>query len=323
VFAPIPLKAHLSLPSSLTMNPRRFLSIFWIAVSISIAQTAPGQTNTPSPLLEILPAVELVFQTEPGHRYKLHRSSDLANWEQIEGAFEGTGNPIRRFQSATPGHRMFYRLESSRIIPLPLRFWEIGGLNFEFDAGPLELTFLNADRYRFRAGLQNPSEEQGAITAANQFENSLSFFASPLKPTNASFHGAVRLDFTSPAAGSIMLTHPDGSTTSGLFRYFNNQMPIVVGNDLSGKHLQLSYPSGGSETFEFVTPTTLLYENGYQTGNYTYTSTTDGEGRTTGKLNIRLRNGWDYEIILAQGGATVLFRSSVEGGIDPAKYVFY
>jgi hypothetical protein len=310
------------------------LILFSISLSISLAQSqdVSGQPTSPSSPLEILPAVELVFQTESAYRYKLHRSTNLIDWEQIETAYEGTGNPIRRFQSATPGLRVFYRLESSRIVPLPPLLSGVGGFIFTLGADTeLRFTLVPDGRYIVRDfSFPHLIEEQGLIAQTNRLENSLSFVTLP-NQTNASFHGEVQLDFTTPAFGTISLERLNSSSSTGVFRYFDNQMPLAEGTrlyatNLTGKNLQLAYANGGMETFEFISNGTLRYEGGAETGTYTYTTATEGEGGTTGRLVIQLGNGWSYEITISQGtAAIVMFDNPFAIGPSTvhADYVFY
>lgn len=301
---------------------------------ISHLLTTPARadpTDPPTSALEILPAVELVFPTEPDCRYQLHRSTNLINWEPIEAAHEGTGAPIRRFQSATPGVRMFYRVESSRIIPLPPLLAGRGGIILVGPADAQRLTTFPDGSYILRDHYHSPPrfEERGVITATNRIGDSLSFVLTSTQ-TNAAFNGTVHLNFTTPGAGTLTLTRTNGSSPAGTFRYFDNQLPFTEGTrfyatNLSGLNLQLTYFGGGSEKFHFTSDSTLLYEDGQLAGTYTYSLTSESEAGTTGRLAIRLENDWLYEITINSTAAEVLFRSPFEFPSDPvfADYFFY
>src|SRR5688572_27375425 len=100
------------------------LASFILALS---AQLLPAQRGAfanilgaPEVSLQIEPAVELVFPSARGYRYKLFHSTDLNFWEELPGEYDGTGSVISIFRRAKPNVRGFYRVEARlRILQLP------------------------------------------------------------------------------------------------------------------------------------------------------------------------------------------------------------
>ena len=75
----------------------------WIAMN---TQTdAFANPIVPEVSLEIQPAVELVFPSTRGYRYKLFHSTDLNLWEEIPGEHDGTGYVMSIFRRAKPNVR--------------------------------------------------------------------------------------------------------------------------------------------------------------------------------------------------------------------------
>ena len=71
---------------------------------------------------------------------------------------------------------------------------------------------------------------------------------------------------------------------------------------LSGKTLQINYPGGGGERFQFLDESNVAYENGAATGTYTWDP-------TNARVNVRLNNGFLFDITIPEGSneATVVF----------------
>ena len=69
-----------------------------------------GKTNT----LAIQPAVELLFPTENGMRYRLQWSEDLAGWIDYGDVIVGTGDPHSIFASAKEKTHRYWRLVSAQ-----------------------------------------------------------------------------------------------------------------------------------------------------------------------------------------------------------------
>ena len=67
----------------------------------------------------------------------------------------------------------------------------------------------------------------------------------------------------------------------------------------------MNYPNGGGEKFQFTTDSAVSYENGSESGTYTWDS-------ATRVVTVALTNGWRYEITIPAGGntGTVVFRES-------------
>ena len=291
---------------------------FWFSSSVAVAQVATfGDIfGPPTVSLEIQPAVELVFPSARGYRYKLFHSTDLNFWEELPGEYDGTGSVLSIFRRARPNVRGFYQVEASlRILQLPEIFSGKGKLHLSFSAAsaPKIVELLDNSRYAIGGAV----EEQGALSGAFRTNNTWVFTAAPDTPGNAFLNGEVQLEFLRHNGGNYAVTRSDGNRTEGLFSFYDNTPP--VGEGLSGKILEVGYSSGGKEQFAFVSDTAVSYENGAQVGTYTYY----GNGA---RIIILLQNRWAYEITVDESRAMVLFsgpNSPPEQSADPADYKFY
>lgn len=106
------------------------------------------------------------------------------------------------------------------------------------------------------------------------------------------------------------------SETMGMTYTLSNPQSDTV-TSLAGRTLQINYPNGGGEKFQFNSDSALSYEDGALTGTYTW----DQGNR---RVNVTLSNGWLYEITIPLGSnaATVLFRQNANGSgtTDAASY---
>jgi hypothetical protein len=178
------------------------------------------------------------------------------------------------------------------------------------DTNQMVLTFPANGQYQIVKG---DVTETGTISAAQRNVNTWTFTKTPNAGQDGAQAGTVRLDFTTADQGTWTFT-PDGGTaetgTFGLTTTGGNGDGGDNGGgggDLSsvaGKTLQLNYQPTGGEKFAFGTDNSVSYENGAETGTYTYDATAH-------RVNVALSNGWLYDIVLAEGGtATVNFQQS-------------
>src|SRR5262245_22677150 len=72
---------------------------------IMLAMSAAGQS------LQIGPAVEIEYATDPHTIYQIESSSDLASWSPFRSSILGTGSPIEVFARATESP-VFFRLDT-------------------------------------------------------------------------------------------------------------------------------------------------------------------------------------------------------------------
>ena len=269
--------------------------------------------GVPEVSLQIEPAVELVFPSVRGYRYKLFHSTDLNFWEELPGEYDGTGSALSVFRRARPNVRGFYRVEASlRILQLPDIFSGKGKLHLSVSAAispPKVVELLGNGRYWIGGAVQ----EQGAVSGAFRTNNTWVFTAVPDNAANAFLNGEVQLEFLRHNGGNYAVTRSNGNRTAGLFSFYDNRPPVAEG--LSGKILEVGYPTGGKEQFAFVSDAAVSYENGVQVGTYTY----DLNAR---RITILLQNRWAFEITFDESRAMVLFFGQEESR-DAANYIFY
>lgn len=181
---------------------------------------------------------------------------------------------------------------------------------------PQILTFPAAGRYQL---VQAGAAESGTVSGATRIDNTWTLNLTPDAGQQDARAGLLRLDFTATEAGLWTFTPTGDQPETGTFTV-TIPRGVPPGTDpdptrLVGKTLQLNYSGGGGEKFEFVTDTDVSYENGAETGTYTWDS-------INRRLNVRLNNGWLFEITLPPGGntATVIFSGSIEPETDTASY---
>ena len=172
---------------------------------------------------------------------------------------------------------------------------------------PITLTFPAAGQYQM---VQGGVTETGTISGAQRDVNTWTLNVTPAAGQNGSQEGVLRLDFTSAGAGTWTFTPTGGQAETGSFTVTTNNPGSTDGNTdgnpvptgVEGKTLQLNYPNGGGEKFQFTSATAVSYENGLQTGTYTYDDTNK-------VIHAVLGNGTSYDITLTSGtAATVVFR---------------
>ena len=66
-------------------------------------------TSTPEAYSEILIAVEFRFNAANGVTYKVESSTDLANWEFVEGGIVGAGTGVTRFYTTEATPKRYFR----------------------------------------------------------------------------------------------------------------------------------------------------------------------------------------------------------------------
>jgi len=192
---------------------------------------------------------------------------------------------------------------------------------------PITLTFPSAGNYQM---VQAGVTETGTISGAARTDNTWTMNVTPAAGQEGSQEGVLRLDFTAADAGTWTFTPTGGQAESGTFTVVTAGGGDNAGGDgggdggnpgdrttLTGKTLQVNYPNGGGEKFQFTTDTSVSYENGAETGTYTW-------DRPNNKVNVTLGNGWLYEITIPEGGntGTVFFRQNGNdsGTTDPVTY---
>jgi hypothetical protein len=195
---------------------------------------------------------------------------------------------------------------------------------------PIILTFPAAGQYQI---VEGEVTETGTISGATRTDNTWTMNLTPAAGQDGALEGVLRLDFTADNAGTWTFTPTGGQAESGTFTVQIDQGGGTPGGDggdggdggtdggnvttLTGRTLQISYPSGGGEKFDFVSDTNVSYENGAETGTYTWDA-------TNRQLQVTLNNGWLFDISIPAGGnaATVVFRENAQdtGSTDPATY---
>ena len=155
---------------------------------------------------------------------------------------------------------------------------------------PITLTFPAAGRYQ---AVQAGATEVGAISGATRDVNRWTMNVTPDAEQEGAQAGVVQLDFTAADAGTWSFTPTGGTAETGTFTVATGGNGDNGGNggggelpaDLVNRTLQINYPGGGGEKFLFTSANAVSYEDGAQTGTYTYNQ---GEGRVT----VALGNGW-------------------------------
>lgn len=189
---------------------------------------------------------------------------------------------------------------------------------------PITLTFPSAGNYEL---VQAGVTETGTISGAARADNTWTMNVTPAAGQEGSQEGVLRLDFTAADAGTWTFTPTGGQAESGTFTLTtggnggnnggNNGGTTGDDTTLTGKTLQINYPTGGGEKFQFTTDTNVSYENGAETGTYTW-------NQAERRVNVTLNNGWLYDISIPAGGnsATVIFKQNATdpGTTDPATY---
>jgi hypothetical protein len=186
---------------------------------------------------------------------------------------------------------------------------------------PITLTFPSDGNYQV---VQGGVTETGTYSGATRADNTWTMSIVPAAGQGEAQEGVLRLDFSGANAGTWTFTPTGGQAESGTFTLTTTNPdpdpdpdPDPNPTALTGKTLQINYPNGGGEKFQFTTDTALSYENGAQTGTYTW-------DQTNRRVNVTLNNGWLYEITIPAGGdsATVFFRENTgdPGTTDPATY---
>ena len=174
--------------------------------------------------------------------------------------------------------------------------------------------FASLGSYEWTKG---PVPESGSVRDATRTPNSWSFRITPVAGQEGARSGTITMDFTSANSGAWMFAPENDQAQTGTFNMVINGHgdPVVTPpiHSITGKTLQL-FAGGGSEKFEFVTDTNVSYDNGVHSGTYTW----DSANR---RLNVRLNNGWLFEITLPEGDtATVTFGGSTEPETATATY---
>jgi hypothetical protein len=266
--------------------------------------------------LEVFPAVELVFRTDPSASYALERSTDLATWHLAESpVVSPTGQTSRLYPART--QKSYYRLRmltpNMPLIVAPQTEIELQAPHKEY------LIQLAGDTNRYVLRFPVPGAyhlafsgitQTGTVTRAAREENIWTFTLTPGPGQPGAGAGVVRMAFTEPRQGTWVFT-PDGKVPSvGLFFLTPTTEPEVI-----ARTLRLFYQGAGTERFDFTSATTVSYENGADRGTYTY-------DRTNRRISITLASGAQYEIILVNASqATVYYRSPLgEAVTDPATY---
>ena len=181
---------------------------------------------------------------------------------------------------------------------------------------PITLTFPAEGQYSIAQGT---STETGTISGATRDGNTWTMNITPAAGQEGAQEGILRLDFTAENAGTFTFTPTGGQAETGTFTVTvdNGGGDGGDGGDgggevttLTGRTLQINYANGGGEKFDFTTDTNVSYENGAETGTYTWDS-------TARRVNVSLSNGWLYEITIPAGGntGTVSFREN--SGANP------
>lgn len=181
--------------------------------------------------------------------------------------------------------------------------------------GQTTFVFASPGSYEWTKG---PVPESGSVREATRTPNSWSFRITPVAGQEGARSGTITMDFTAASSGAWMFAPENEQSETGTFDMVINGHgdPVVTPpiDSITGKTLQLFYAGGGSEKFEFLTDSNVSYENGVHSGTYTW----DSANR---RLNVRLNNGWLFEITLPDGNtATVIFGGSTEPETSTATY---
>lgn len=175
-------------------------------------------------------------------------------------------------------------------------------------ADPITLTFPAAGQYQT---VQGATTETGTITGATRDVNTWTMNVVPAAGQDGSQEGVLRLDFSGATAGTWTFTPTGGQAESGTFTVTTNNNNGTNGTngtdgnppnggDLTGQTLQISYTGGGGDKFDFTSPTATSWENGTDTGTYTYDPATR---RFTAVLS---GTGQRFDATLAEGGTTTV-----------------
>ena len=165
---------------------------------------------------------------------------------------------------------------------------------------PLTLTFPAAGQYEI---VQAGVTEIGTVDVATRTGNTWTLNLTPAAGQTNAGPGTLSMDFTAPNAGFWLFTPTGLPPQSGTFT-----VTISVPDDpdpgpgpIETRTLQLNYANGGAEKFQFVSATTVSYEDGQLTGTYTFDSALE-------RIIATLSNGWYFEITLLDNGqAEILF----------------
>ena len=186
---------------------------------------------------------------------------------------------------------------------------------------PITLTFPAAGQYQtVQAGVT----ETGTISGATRDVNRWTMNVTPAAGQEGAQEGVLQLDFTADNAGTATFTPTGGVAETGTFTVAvdNGGDPGGDGDtgglptSLEGRTLQINYNGGGGEKFLFTSPTAVSYEDGAQTGTYTW-------DQANGRVQVALGNQWTFDITLQQGGtASVFFKQNAAdpGTTDAATY---
>jgi hypothetical protein len=165
----------------------------------------------------------------------------------------------------------------------------------------LTLTFPATGQYQM---VQGGTNEIGTVDVAIRNGNTWTLNVTPAAGQPGSESGQISLDFTASNAGFWTFTPTGQPPESGTFTVtvVNPGDPDPnTPNTVQSRTLQLNYANGGAEKFQFVTATTVSYEDGQLTGTYTYDS-------ALRRIITTLSNGWYFEITLVDNGeAEILF----------------
>lgn len=185
------------------------------------------------------------------------------------------------------------------------------------------LRFPAAGQYE---ATQAGATETGTISGAARTDNTWTMNLTPAAGQAGAQEGVLRMDFTAANAGVWTFTPTGGQAETGTFTLTEeggggNNGGTNGGTTggtagVEGKTLQLTYPNGGGEKFQFTSASAVSYENGTHAGTYTYDATNK-------RINVTLANGWLYEITLTDAtNATVVFRQNAgdAGNTDAATY---
>jgi hypothetical protein len=173
---------------------------------------------------------------------------------------------------------------------------------------PITLTFPAAGQYQ---AVQAGVTETGTISGATRDVNRWTMNVTPAEgaPEGAQA-GVLQLDFTANNAGTATFTPTGGTAETGTFTLVEGGGGGDEGGDggtdrttLSGKTLQVTYPGGGGEKFQFTDGSNVSYEDGAQTGTYTW-------DQANARVNVTLNNGNLFTVTIPEGSnaATVVFQ---------------
>src|SRR5687768_6549900 len=196
-------------------------------------------------------------------------------------------------------------------------------INLTGQAEPITLTFPAAGQYQV---VQGGVTETGAITGASRDGNRWTMTITPGEgaPEGAQT-GVLQLDFTANNAGTATFTPTGGTAETGAFTLTEGNGGGDEGGDngggvdrttLTGKTLELTFPGGGVETFQFTSGTEVLYQNTTQ-GTYTW-------DQANARVIATLNSGELFTITIPEGSnaATVVYKQDANSPeiTDPATY---